>query len=99
MTVDIEAPVRRSKEKWIARLLARQTTKEYLDCGKVPTTAKCPKCDALHEVYIQWTGRGMPRIFCGNCRPVVAAFCEINGTGSAPEYAKSSRKGIPHNFD
>jgi hypothetical protein len=31
-------------------------------------TARCPRCEALHEVFdIYWTGRGIPRIFCGHC--------------------------------
>ena len=33
-----------------------------------PTTAKCPLCERLHKVSINWTGRGMPRIYCESCK-------------------------------
>ena len=99
MTVELETPVRKSKEKWMGKWLARRTKKEYLECGKTVTLAKCPKCDLIYETYILWTGRGMPRIYCPNCRPLIAAMNNINEFGNAPEMAKSARKGAPYNFD
>jgi len=31
------------------------------------TLAKCPKCDKLHKIIIDWKGRGMPRKYCQMC--------------------------------
>lgn len=33
-----------------------------------PTTCFCPICQEFHEVKMNWTGRGVPRKFCLNCR-------------------------------
>lgn len=32
------------------------------------TMCKCPICGDLHECFIFWTGRGMPRKFCPKCK-------------------------------
>ena len=34
----------------------------------------CPRCDARHSVYMHWTGRGTPRKYCVNCKPLVAGY-------------------------
>lgn len=34
----------------------------------------CPKCSILHNVYMLWTGRGMPRKYCVNCKPLVSGY-------------------------
>ena len=35
---------------------------------ETPTTCKCPMCEKLHTVNIYWRGRGMPRIYCDQCK-------------------------------
>jgi hypothetical protein len=32
------------------------------------TVCKCPKCDRHHLAWINWTGRGIPRIYCYECK-------------------------------
>ena len=32
------------------------------------TKCLCPKCGDEHEVEIYWTGRGIPRLYCYNCK-------------------------------
>jgi hypothetical protein len=32
----------------------------------------------VHRSFMEWTGRGTPRIFCHNCRPMVGAFCGLS---------------------
>lgn len=32
------------------------------------TDCICPKCRGIHRVKIFWTGNGIPRIYCHNCR-------------------------------
>jgi uncharacterized protein len=36
----------------------------------------CPKCNASHPIYMMWTGRGVPRKYCGNCKPLVSGYDE-----------------------
>lgn len=99
MLVDIEARVKRSKEKWARRMIKRRTKKEYLNNGKTGTICKCPKCDLLHQTYIQWTGRGMPRIFCATCKPLVAGISEAGGHCGMSVVVKSARKKPSHYFE
>lgn len=37
----------------------------------------CPKCNVHHDVFMLWTGRGMPRKFCAQCRTAVAAYDDM----------------------
>lgn len=68
--------------------------------GKHFVRCVCPKCDSRHSVYMLWTGRGVPRKYCTNCRPLIssyddAAICEA--TVSVPGHSK--KKGRRHNSD
>ena len=29
--------------------------------------AKCPGCGKIHKVKLDWTGNGIPRIYCEKC--------------------------------
>lgn len=40
---------------------------EYLD-GDYPVDCKCPKCGRAHRVTMFWTGRGVPRKYCPQCK-------------------------------
>ncbi|WP_419660793.1 hypothetical protein [Desulfosarcina variabilis] len=44
--------------------------------GKAFVRCLCPKCNVLHNVYMLWTGRGMPRKYCVNCKPLVSGYDE-----------------------
>lgn len=35
---------------------------------KKRTVCKCPLCEKLYLSTIRWTGNGMPRIYCDNCK-------------------------------
>jgi hypothetical protein len=35
---------------------------------------KCPKCEVIHKIKMYWTGKGMPKIYCDKCMPVI---CKI----------------------
>ena len=37
-------------------------------------TCICPKCTMVHQIYMLWTGRGMPRKYCSTCKPRVARY-------------------------
>ena len=34
-------------------------------------TAYCPSCEKYHDVYSDWTGRGVPRIICKGCATLI----------------------------
>ena len=40
------------------------------------TEARCPKCDKLHNKWLDWKGRGIPRMFCPECNHVI---CNMRG--------------------
>jgi hypothetical protein len=68
--------------------------------GKCFIQCICPKCAARHKVYMLWTGRGIPRKYCGNCKPMVAGYddaalyeASINAPG------QSRKKGRCHEGD
>ena len=35
--------------------------------NKLFIIAKCPLCEMLHRVKINWIGNGRPRIYCSRC--------------------------------
>lgn len=36
--------------------------------GEKPTDAICPRCGRRHTVQMYWTGKGMPKKFCEQCK-------------------------------
>ena len=42
--------------------------------GKCFVRCICPKCNDRHNVYMRWAGRGVPRKYCSNCRPLIAGY-------------------------
>jgi transposase-like protein len=45
--------------------------KEYISTiiNPKPVMAKCPRCERHHIVpEYDWTGRGVPRVFCPACK-------------------------------
>ena len=97
MLVDLDAPVRQFKEKWTERWLNCKQNRDYPECGKSSTACKCPKCGEDHRAFLQWTGRGVPRIFCADCRPLVAGIDDLENQCSGGGMARGSRKK-PENF-
>lgn len=39
-----------------------------LDIVEKPTKVICPHCGKIHEKTMEWTGRGIPKIFCSSCK-------------------------------
>ncbi len=48
-------------------LLTADSLLEYMD-GDYPIDCKCPKCGKTHRVTMFWTGRGVPRKYCPQCK-------------------------------
>lgn len=42
--------------------------------GKCFVSCLCPRCNIRHNVYMLWTGRGIPRKYCVNCKPLVSGY-------------------------
>jgi len=43
----------------------RSGSRKYINRKLV---CKCPTCEKLHLVHIDWVGHGMPRVYCATCR-------------------------------
>ena len=68
--------------------------------GKRFVGCVCPKCDGRHSVYMRWTGRGVPRKYCANCKPLISTYDDMavyEASVSAPEHSK--KKGRRHDCD
>ena len=76
---------RRDNEKRMFR-----TDKRFVRC-------KCPRCAIDHTVYMLWTGRGVPRKYCGNCKPLISGYDDA-ALYEAAVYAlgHSKKKGRHH---
>lgn len=62
------------------------------------TLCKCPKCDGLHYVFFNFTGRGMPRKFCDGCKYYIeeCGYPRINDDcGRVRRTKQKSRVEIP----
>ena len=60
--------------------------------GKAFVRCICPKCTSYHDVYMLWTGRGVPRKYCVNCKPLIAGYDEAaiwEASVSSPGHAKT----------
>jgi transposase-like protein len=49
---------------------AEQTKEKYheVKSGCAYVKCVCPRCDKVYKRMIQWSGHGMPRYYCNNCR-------------------------------
>ena len=92
MSIEVKEAGNSIREKWLARIEKRQQNKAYYESGKKTVTCKCPRCGSLHENFILWTGRGMPRIFCPSCRQRVSGYCEMAVECLATTQTKSGRR-------
>jgi hypothetical protein len=36
----------------------------------------CPRCRKMTHVYMLWSGRGVPRKYCPDCRAIINAYDE-----------------------
>jgi hypothetical protein len=65
----------RDQKKWRKTIWCYDDAKDRaFRNGKGFVQCICPKCSEHHNVYMLWTGRGVPRKYCANCRPLVSAY-------------------------
>lgn len=83
---------KRLEKKWTQRLERKRNCRsaEYASDNKLQVLCKCPRCEKEHEKLMQWTGRGMPRVYCQVCRPLVASVCDTVFAKSGGSRVKSS---------
>ena len=53
------------------------------------TEARCPKCEKLHNKWLDWKGRGIPRMFCPEC-----AHVNVNMQGGLDDDVFFSRYAV-----
>ncbi len=92
----------RLKRKWLERESRQQEkarNREYESCGKGSVLCKCPRCEVEHYTFIRWSGRGMPRVYCGTCRSLVANYPDSAVGVIVGMTGKSSRKGTYQGYE
>ena len=76
-----------SEEYWLLKKTSERTYRN----GKRFIQCICPKCTIHHNVYMLWSGRGRPRKYCANCRPLVSGYDDAaiyEATISTPGHPK-----------
>lgn len=65
----------RDREKWRENVWRHndEESKSFKN-GKRFVRCICPKCAGDHNIYMLWTGRGVPRKYCGNCKPLISGY-------------------------
>jgi len=61
-------------ETWPQKAWNPEKENRSFRTGKRFVGCICPKCAIVHQVYMLWTGRGVPRKYCGNCKPLVSGY-------------------------
>ena len=59
--------------------------------GAKLTSCICPKCERKHKLKIRWTGDGMPKKYCSQCKALLHCGMDIDfGGGSRSTCRKKS---------
>lgn len=81
MTIKLNATLSTKRRKWLQQVDDHYGQIPELDLRKLFYDSVCPRCGKQHQVYMNWTGRGKPRIYCELCKPAVGG---INAAASDP---------------
>jgi hypothetical protein len=96
MTIKLNTTLSTKHRKWIRQFKDQCSQVRELDHRKLFFDSVCPRCGKQHQVYMNWTGRGIPRIYCELCRPAVGG---INTAAAGPVasgiYQTGKRQGGP----
>lgn len=87
----------RNGKKWSDRTWCFEAEHKTFRDGKCYVCCICPKCDERHNVYMLWTGRGVPRKYCGGCKPLVSGYDEAAIYEAAVYFPNHSKKKRRHN--
>jgi hypothetical protein len=72
MSLKLNKTLAAERKKWLKQFEDKCLQSPENDRHKFFFESVCPRCGKQHQVYINWTGRGKPRIYCELCRPAVA---------------------------
>jgi hypothetical protein len=91
----------RLKKRWKEQQDRKQKERipKHISSGKDVVICKCPKCEVEHRLYMRWSGRGTPRVFCTACRAMLASIGETGFNQFGNLSAKSSRKITYHGYE
>jgi hypothetical protein len=65
----------REREEWLeGNWFSKDLDERSNRNGKRFIQCICPKCSNRHNIYMLWSGRGKPRKYCANCRPLVSGY-------------------------
>ena len=81
MTIKLNATLSTKRRKWLQQFEDQCNQPPELDLRKFFYDSVCPRCERQHQVYMNWTGRGKPRIYCELCKPAVSG---INSAAAGP---------------
>jgi hypothetical protein len=83
MSIKLNTALTAKRRKWLQQFedQCAQNPAPELDQRKFFYDCICPRCEKQHRVYMNWTGRGKPRIYCELCKPAVSG---INATAAGP---------------
>lgn len=96
MSINFDTALTAKRRKWLQRFedQCSQNQAPELDLRKFFYDSVCPRCGKQHQVYMNWTGRGKPRIYCELCRPAVGG---INASAAGPIASGIYQAGKRHN--
>jgi Zn ribbon nucleic-acid-binding protein len=52
----------------------------------------CPKCRKTTDVYMMWSGRGVPRKYCADCKVVISTYDELAMSASCHSVSVPAKK-------
>jgi hypothetical protein len=81
MTIELNGDLSTKRRKWLQQFEAQCRPAPETDLRKFLYDSVCPRCGKQHQVYLNWTGRGKPRIYCELCKTVVGG---INAAAAGP---------------
>lgn len=81
MTIKHKTALLAIRRKWLRQYANQDPQSPDMDLHKLLFDSVCPRCGKQHQVYLNWTGRGTPRIYCELCKPAVGS---INTSASDP---------------
>ncbi|BBO78385.1 hypothetical protein DSCW_58020 [Desulfosarcina widdelii] len=74
MDLEVESLSLESSDQWLNNKWLNEEDRLQFKHDKRFVRCICPKCAADHSVYMLWTGRGVPRKYCGSCKSMVSTY-------------------------
>jgi hypothetical protein len=95
MTIKPNAAPSTKSRQWLQQFEDQCIQAPELDLPKLFYESVCPRCGKQHQVYMNWTGRGKPRIYCELCKPAVGGINAAAGPVASAIYPAGKRQVCP----